>query len=110
MVRVEVAGEPNGTEVRHAGFFEVAAGAAALEVAPEIEFEKSDGIVAASTCGISTPDGEAEFGKIKRINKGVECSKRALERDVVVDCCGQKHGLFAVTPLDVLGHEQNLGK
>jgi hypothetical protein len=53
VVGTQVAGEPDGLKVFGAGVFESAAGAGALEMAPEVELEEAVGMIGVAAWSLS---------------------------------------------------------
>ena len=64
-----------------------------FEVSPEVELEQGGRVVGAAAFGGIGADLEAAGGEIELV-------------DVVVDGCGQQHGLVPVVPFNILRHAE----
>jgi hypothetical protein len=107
VVGTQVADEPDGLEVFGAGVFEAAAGAGALEIAPEVEFEEAAGMIGTAALGAIVAGFESQRGKIQAVDKGVDGAHGAGGRNAVVHRRREQHRLVTVASFDRLGHGQN---
>ena len=77
-----------------------------FEVSPEVELEQGGRVVGAAAFGGIGADLEAAGGEIELVDEGIDGAHGTGRGDVVVDGCGQQHGLVPVAPFEIQRHAE----
>jgi hypothetical protein len=89
-VRAQTAQQPDHFEVAGGLGFEAAAGADAVEVAVEVEFEPVGGVIGRPAGGGGLGVGEPQGGEVQALDVGVKEAGRGVGGDVIVQAGGQE--------------------
>ncbi len=68
--------------------------------------EQGGRVVGVAAFGGIGADLEAAGGEIERVDEGIDGAHGTGRGNVVVDGCGQQHGLVPVVPFDILRHAE----